>query len=94
MKFKSLQALFDGIGILLAVLKGLGIAVKKVISVEYDKVARGVYKYNHDCDFNRRFDREIEDDGIEHVYDYVTFEEFEKDLDAVIKAHGRKYHTT
>lgn len=42
---------FAGIGSAIVVLKRLGIAIKKIIHIEHDKVANFVYKTNHDFNF-------------------------------------------
>ena len=61
------------------------IPVKKVIFVEHDKVCCHVYKYNHDHKYNE----ELVDDGIEHVY-CEKFEEVERNIEKIMKEHGRK----
>jgi hypothetical protein len=100
-------SLFGGIGADIACLKAEGIAMDRVIHVEYDKVAQMVYKLNHDYKFttelglNSEDMRDIEgaqeihniaDDGIDHIYDYETFEDLEADFEGFMVDHGRKYN--
>jgi hypothetical protein len=63
----------------------LSIPIKKVIVVEHDKVCNHVYKYNHDYNYNK----ELVDDGIEHVY-YEEFQEVERNIEKIMQEHGRK----
>lgn len=76
--------LFSGIGSAVLVLKKLKIAIKTVISVEHDRIAEHVTKYNHDANYNDG----KSDDGINHVYRYKKFEEIEDNLDSIIKEYG------
>jgi len=79
---------FAGVGTGAVCLKRLGIAVEKVIYVDIDKVARHVYRHNHDAMFSTK--EGMYDDGIEHVYEYKSFEEVESNLGTFFDRHGRK----
>ena len=71
---------FAGVGTGILVLKKLGIAIKKIIYVEHDNVARHVYRSHHDSSYYNEDDgdggngKPHADDGIEHVYEYDTWE--------------------
>lgn len=79
---------FAGIGTGVVVLKRLGIAMKKIIHVDHDKIATHVHKHNHDNAYNPS----LPDYGdIKHVYEYGTFEELEKSVGTFLERHGRKY---
>lgn len=76
--------------------------MKKAIYVDHDKVAREVYKANHDYKYTcqlveendsgekRKVYGDIEDDGIDHVY-YERFEDIENDINSILNTHGRKF---
>jgi len=76
--------LFGGIGSGIVALKRLRMAMHKVIHVEHDKVANHVHHYNHNASYNS----DLEDDGIEHVSDYPTFEGIEEDLNSFMVKHA------
>lgn len=59
-----------------------------MIYIEFDTVARLVYKFNHDPSFNG----DLPDDGIEHIY-VDSFEAFVRDFETFMEEHGRKYNT-
>lgn len=59
-----------------------------MIYIEFDAVARLVYKFNHDPSFNG----DLPDDGIEHIY-VDSFEAFVRDFETFMEEHGRKYNT-
>lgn len=69
---------FAGVGTAELVLKRLGIDIQTVIYVEHDRVARHVYRSNHDPGyFNQEVTdplKRLEEDNIEHVYEYSDFE--------------------
>lgn len=69
---------FAGVGTGVLVLKRLQIAMKKIIYIDHDKVARHVYRSNHDRKYHNA-DAEEDDQipkgtKIEHVYEYETWE--------------------
>jgi hypothetical protein len=88
-------------------LKLLGIDLAKVIYVDSDKVARHVYRSNHDKAYtsdnddtknNKKNgllddddDDDDDDESIEHVFDYESFESIDNNLDAFMEKHGRKF---
>lgn len=82
--------LFGGIGATVVCLKRMGIAIQKVIHVEHDKVANYVYRYWHDRKTKDGEDDDKNDDGIHNIY-ISRFEEFEQNLDSLLKEHGRKF---
>jgi hypothetical protein len=80
----------------------LRIDMAKVIYVDTDKVARHVYRSNHDKkaynnDDDSDDDDDVDDDSysddesIEHVFEYESFESISNNLDAFMKKHGRKF---
>ena len=77
---------FSGIGTTALILKRLHVAVKTIIIVEQDRIAKHVARFNHNNHYNEKLQR---DDGITYVV-YDEFEAFEKDafLDVIIKDHG------
>jgi len=70
---------FAGVGTGVLVLKRLQIAMKKIIYIDHDKVARHVYRSNHDRKYHNA-DAEEDDKipkerkKIDHVYEYETWE--------------------
>lgn len=79
---------FAGVGTAIVVLKRLGIAIEKIITIEKDKVATYVNKHNHDTSYNADL---LPDHKVEHVY-IETWEEFEKiQSKRFLKKHGRKF---
>jgi site-specific DNA-cytosine methylase len=81
---------FAGVGTGIVVLKRLGIAIRKIIHVEYDLVASHVYRSNHDRAYNETLP---DDGGIEHVYEYKRWEDLnEKEaMEDLLRKHGREY---
>mmetsp|Transcript_10420 Transcript_10420/g.15921 ORF Transcript_10420/g.15921 Transcript_10420/m.15921 type:complete len:775 (-) Transcript_10420:120-2444(-) len=70
---------FAGIGTGIVVLKKLGIAIKKIIYIEHDKVARHVYRSNHDrkyynMDAGEKDKMKKSKKKLKHVYEYETWE--------------------
>jgi len=69
---------FAGVGTGTTALKRLCINISKIIYIDHDKVAKHVYRTNHDIDY---FNADVEDQGhhdpdeIKHVYDYSMWEE-------------------
>ena len=59
--------------------------IHQVIFVEYDVVARTVYKFRHDPSFNP----DLPDDGVEYVY-INTFADLDKKFEQVMDRYGRK----
>ncbi len=76
--------LFSGIGSGVVVLKRLGIAMKTVILCEIDKVGNHVTRFNNDINFNPK----LENDGIEYVYKYDTFEKVVQNIDEILRMYG------
>lgn len=74
---------FAGIGTGLVVLKRLKIDVAKVIYVEHDKVAKHVYRSNHDHTYNTN----LPDDGIKHLF-IEKFEELTDDIEKFLQENG------
>ena len=84
---------FAGVGTGSVVLKRLGIAVQKVIMIEFDKIAAHVYKSNHDINYNESLAKDH--GGVEHVYDYERWEDFvNTDMEEFLRKHGRKSDST
>jgi len=68
---------FSGIGSAILCLKRLGIAMKTVITVEYDPIARFVFEHHHNQ----------QKDAIQY-HSFNRFEELESSIDQVLKEHG------
>lgn len=84
--------LYAGIGTGLVVLKRLGIHISKYIYVDQDKVARHVFRTNHDFTYYCNGERKtIRDDGINYVFKYEKFKDIYHDIDTFMEEHGRKY---
>jgi ribosomal protein L11 methylase PrmA len=93
-----------GTGAGIIAMKRLRLDIAKVIYVDTDKVARHVYRSNHDKKTynsntnSKKLDKENDDkddddddDGnIEHVFEYESFESIYENLDAFMEKHGRK----
>ena len=80
--------MFGGIGSAIVAMKFNGIAIKKIIHVDHDKVATHVHRWNHDPIYNPDLPRDPND--IEHVYDYHSFEEIRDEIDHFLLNNGRK----
>lgn len=82
---------FAGVGTALCVLKRLEIEIQKIIFVEHDKVARHVYRFNHDHTYNSSLPEDH--GGINHVYEYEKWEDLDGSdefLQDFLDKHGRK----
>jgi hypothetical protein len=77
--------MFGGIGSAIVALKRNGIAMKKIIHVDHDKVATHVHRWNHDPNYNQ----ELPQDSIEHIYDYHRFEDIVDNIGQFHMQHGR-----
>jgi C-5 cytosine-specific DNA methylase len=76
--------MFGGIGSAVVALKLNGIAMKKIIHVDHDKVATHVHKWNHDPEYNPS----LTPDYCEHIH-YNKFEDIADNLDDFLDEHGR-----
>ena len=56
-----------------------------MIYVEYDGVARKVYKFNHDPSFNPN----LPGDGVDYVY-INSFDDLDQDIESFMNKYGRK----
>ena len=83
------QDAFSGIGSGLLALKKVGLVIKKVIHIEWDKIATHVYRCNHDRNYASSANF-ADDDGIEHVY-YNCFDWFATNLEVVLNEHNSKF---
>lgn len=76
------MSVFSGIGSELVSLKRLGIAIKTVVSIDHDRVATHVAKWNHDCQYNT----ELVDDGIQYIWLDDEFENL--NIDRILEDVG------
>ena len=65
-------------------LKKLGIDISCVISVDHDRVAQHIYRWNHD----HAYCGNATDDGINHVTLYETYEELEENVEDLVREYG------
>lgn len=78
---------FAGVGTGVAVIKKLGIAIEKVVTIEKDKVATHVNRSNHDVDYNKDLPK---DHSVLHEY-IDTWESFQQiSVEELLQKYGRK----
>jgi hypothetical protein len=78
----TVMSVFSGIGSELVTLKRLRIAIKTVVSIDHDRIATHVAKWNHDC----RYNKNLVDDGICYVWLDDEFENL--NIDKILQDVG------